>query len=119
MRYRIYEPETGEPLRYRVYDPDTAELLSKVELNPDKNHCNPHEPNDKCGGCDACMLEQAFVGGYLIEGIEKPTIWEILMEKEPTSTWRQPCLREILEFRIKKLENVIQEMTGKPTKLRL
>lgn len=33
-------------------------------LEPEKNHCQPYYPTDRCGGCDDCLFAQAVHYGY-------------------------------------------------------
>ena len=56
----------------KIYD-DKNQLI--VELMPDLDNCNSYYFGSKCGGCDACLLQQVEgTKGYRFEYFKEQTI---------------------------------------------
>ncbi len=51
-----------------------------IELDSSKS-CKPYYPTDKCGGCDACLLEQAWHYGHKV--VEVPDLAKLDEGPEP------------------------------------
>lgn len=100
-------------LHYEILD----EQGGVVEvLRPSRGSCNPYEPNDKCGGCDSCLLDQAEDAGYKIHPVLRPTLWtELLGDGWPRS--QDPLPRgEIIKSSLKEVFSDLREaMLRHPT----